>query len=92
MTATLLWALLGVVFVGLIAAVIVRLDAAALSHPVRLRLMAWGVPLSAALALLYCLWRVLQNWQSELNGLLRGLFKLALVLLLAVLARLCFTL
>jgi len=44
------------------------------------------------LALLYCLWRVLQNWQSELNGLLRGLFKLALVLLLAVLARLCFTL
>jgi hypothetical protein len=122
MTATLLWALLGVVFVGLIAAVIVRLDAAALgpystrlvavaaalaayfgawslarhvpalSHPVRLRLMAWGVPLSAALALLYCLWRVLQNWQSELHGLMRGLFKLALVLLLAVLARLCFTL
>ena len=53
MTATLLWALLGVAFVGLIAAVIVRLDAAALSHPVRLRLMAWGVPLSAALALFY---------------------------------------
>ena len=32
---------------------------------VRLRLLVWGVPLSAGFALLYCLWRVLQNWQSS---------------------------
>lgn len=63
MTATLLWALLGVAFVGLIAAVIVRL-----------MLRRWG-PVQ----------RVWSQWPRR-----RPLS--ALVLLLAVLARLCFTL
>jgi len=41
---------------------------------------------------LYCTWRILQNWHSELHGLVSGLLKLLLIVALAVLARLCFTL
>ncbi len=64
----------------------------ALSQPVRLRPIAWLVPLVGGGAVLYCAWRVLQNWSSELHGLVRGALKLILVVALAVLARLCFTL
>ena len=60
-----------------------------LFHPVRLPLLQYSVPAAAALALIYYGWRVLQNWQSELQGLLSCLYRLVLVLLLAVLARFC---
>lgn len=63
----------------------------ALAEPVRLRPIAWLVPLSAGAALVYCTWRVLQNWSSELHGLARGALKVILIVALAVLARLCFT-
>ena len=39
----------------------------------------------------YCGWRVLQNWQSELQGLLGCLYKLTVVLVLSALARFCFS-
>ncbi len=58
-------------------------------HPVRLRFVQYAVPVSAALAALYCAWRAGQNWRSEVHGLLRGVLKLLLVLALAILARLC---
>ena len=64
----------------------------ALANPVRLRIIAWAVPIAGGLALLYCAWRILQNWHSELHGLAQGLLKLFLIVALAVLARLCFTL
>jgi uncharacterized membrane protein YoaK (UPF0700 family) len=60
------------------------------SSPVRYPLLRFAVPIAAALVALYCAWRVLQNWQSEMHGLLKGLLKLLLVLVLAVLARWCF--
>jgi hypothetical protein len=120
--AVVIWTVLGLVLLGLIAAVIARLEPAALgrdstrllavgaalatyfglfsfthhlpalAQPVRLRPITWLVPLAAGAALLYYAWRVLQNWSSELHGLMRGLLKLLLVVVLAVLARLCFTL
>ncbi len=58
-------------------------------HPVRLPFMQYAVPVSAIVAALYCSWRIWQNWRTELHGLLRGAFKLVLVLALATLARLC---
>lgn len=57
--------------------------------PVRLRWLHYAVPVLAAAAALYCLWRVVQNYQSELHGLLKGALKLTLVLALAAMARLC---
>jgi hypothetical protein len=122
MTATLLWALLGLVFAGLIVVVTLKTQPAALgpqatrllvtgvalaayfgvlplahhvpalSNPVRLRIIAWAVPIAGGLAVLYFTWRVLQNWRSELHGLVRGVLELLLIVALAVLARLCFTL
>jgi hypothetical protein len=122
MTATLLWALLGLVFSGLIAAVTLKMQPAALgpqatrllvtivalaayfgalplarhvpalSNPVRLRVIAWAIPIAGGLAVLYFTWRVLQNWHAELHGLVHGVLKLLLIVALAVLARLCFTL
>jgi hypothetical protein len=122
MTATLLWAFLGLVFAGLIAVVTLKTRPAALglqatrllvtgialaayfgvlplaqhvpalSNPVRLRIIAWAVPIAGGLAVLYFTWRVLQNWRSELHGLVRGVLELLLIVALAVLARLCFTL
>lgn len=64
----------------------------ALANPVRLRPLAWAVPLAGAAAVLYCAWRILQSWHSELHGLVRGLLRLLLIVALAVLARLCLTL
>ncbi len=64
----------------------------ALANPVRLRIIAWAVPIAGGLGVVYCAWRILQNWHSELHGLARGLLKLLLIVALAVLARLCFTL
>jgi hypothetical protein len=121
MSATLLWTLLGLLLLGVIAWVIVRIAATALGpystrllalgaalmgyygglslsqhapilfHPVRLRALQYAVPIAGVLALLYCGWRIVQNWRSELQGLLGCLYKLVLVLLLAALARFCFS-
>lgn len=64
----------------------------ALANPARLRIIAWAVPIAGGLGVIYCAWRILRNWHSELHGLARGLLKLLLIVALAVLARLCFTL
>ena len=120
-SVTLLWALPGLVFLGLIAWVIVRMSGTTLGpysirllalgaglvgyygamslsrhmpvlfRPVHLPVLQYAVPIAGALALLYCGWRVLQNWQSELQGLLGCLYKLTVVLVLAALARFCFS-
>lgn len=47
------------------------------------------VPILAGLGALFCIWRVVQNWQTEMHGLVKGLVRLIVVLILAVLARLC---
>jgi len=60
-----------------------------LFQPVHHRVLQYAVPIAGGLALLYYGARVLQNWQSELRGLLACLYRLVLVLLLAVLARFC---
>lgn len=64
----------------------------ALAQPVRLRPILWLVPLAGGAGALICVWRILQNWSSELHGLLRALLKILLVVALALLARLFFTL
>jgi hypothetical protein len=64
----------------------------ALAQPVRLRPMAWLVPLAGGAGMLLLIWRVLQNWPAELHGLIRALLKILLVVALALLTRLCFTL
>lgn len=47
------------------------------------------VPVAAAGGAIYCGWQVVQNWRSEVHGLAKGLLKLVMVLLLAVMARVC---
>jgi len=49
------------------------------------------VPIVAGLGAVYCAFRVVQNWRAEMHGLVKGTFKLAIVLVLAALARLCLT-
>ena len=121
MSATVLWALLGLIMLGAIAWLIVGLGAStlgpystrllavgaslagyygalslsrhmpALYQPVHLRFLQYAVPLAGGLALLYCGWRVAQRWHSELHGLLGSLWRLAVLVALAALARLCFS-
>lgn len=44
------------------------------------------IPAVAVLGALYCLWRVVQSWRSEVHGLVRTLLILALLLLLGAMA------
>ncbi len=60
-----------------------------LFHPVRLPALRYGVPIVAGSGALYCAVRVLQQWKSEVHGLLVGLLQLLALVGLAVLARLC---
>jgi len=122
MSATVLWALVGLALLGMAAFVIARLDAAALGpystrlvalavtiaayygalslarhfpapfHPERVRLLHYLVPVAGGLGLLYCLVNVVRNWRSEVHGLLQAALRLMLLIALAALARLCFTL
>jgi hypothetical protein len=63
-----------------------------LFHPERLRLLHYLVPVAGGFGLLYCLVSVLRNGRAELHGLLQALLRLLLLVLLAALARLCFSL
>jgi hypothetical protein len=122
MSATVLWALLGLALLGAAAFVIIRLGAATLGpystrllalaatiagyygalslsrffpapfHPERVRLLHYLVPVAGGLGLLYCLVNVVRNWRSEVHGLLQAALRLMLLIALAALARLCFTL
>lgn len=64
----------------------------ALAQPVRLRPIVWLVPLAGGTGAAVLMWRVLQNRRAELHGLGRVLLKILLVVALALLTRLCFTL
>ncbi len=48
--------------------------------------LRYVVPAVAILGALFCLWRVIQNWRSEVHGLVRTLLILVLLLLLGALA------
>ncbi|HEX4050041.1 MAG TPA: hypothetical protein VHY19_04090 [Steroidobacteraceae bacterium] len=48
--------------------------------------LRYVIPAVAALGALYCLWRVVQGWRSEVHGLVRTLLILALLLLLGAMA------
>jgi hypothetical protein len=56
------------------------------------RLLHYLVPVAGGLGLLYCLVNVVRNWRSEVHGLLQAALRLMLLIALAALARLCFTL
>lgn len=60
-------------------------------RPVEPLVLRYAVPVLGVAAALYCIWRVIQSWQSELHGLLKTLLQLLLVLALAAIARLCFS-
>jgi len=83
---------LGLALAAYFGALSVTRHVPALAQPVRLRPIAWLVPLAGGGGLLYCAWGVLQNWSSELHGLIRALLKILVVLALALLARLLFSL
>jgi hypothetical protein len=81
----------GATLIGYYGGLSLSRHAPILFHPVHLRVLQFAVPVAGMLALFYCGWRIVQNWRSELQGLLGCLYKLALVLLLAALARFCFS-
>jgi len=58
-------------------------------QPLRWYFPRYVVPIAAGLGALYCLWRIVQNWRSEVHGLLKTLAVLVALLLLGALARLC---
>jgi hypothetical protein len=63
-----------------------------LFHDERVRLLHYLVPIAGGLGLLYCLINVVRGWRSEVHGLLQACLKLLLLVALASVARLCFTL
>jgi hypothetical protein len=56
------------------------------AHTLRWYPLRYVIPVVAALGALFCLWQVVQNWRSEVHGLVRTLLVLALLLLLGALA------
>lgn len=64
----------------------------ALFHPERVRLLHYLVPVAGVLGLLWCLANVVRNWRSEVHGLVQACLRLLLLVVLAALARLCFSL
>lgn len=57
----------------------------------RWHFMAYAVPIAAGAGALYCLWRVVQGWRTEVHGLAKTLLTLLLVLALGALAWWCLT-
>jgi hypothetical protein len=53
--------------------------------------MLYVVPVLAALAALYCVWRAILNWRAEVHGFVKTLLTLVAVLVLGALAWLCLT-
>jgi hypothetical protein len=62
------------------------------AHVLRYRSLYYVVPIAAGLAVLYLLWRVAQNWRTEVHNLLHTGLKLLLVAVFAYLARWCLSL
>jgi hypothetical protein len=60
-------------------------------RPERVRLLHYAVPAAGGLALCYCLVQVARKWRGEVHGLLQAVLRLAALMALAVLARLCFS-
>lgn len=60
-----------------------------LIHPVRGSFLRYLVPVAGCLGLLYCAWRIVENWHSEMRGLVRAVLKLLAAVVLAVVARIC---
>lgn len=56
------------------------------AHALRWYPLRYVIPGVAAAGALYCLWRIVQSWRSEVHGLVRTLLILALLLLLGALA------
>ena len=56
------------------------------AHGLRWYPLRYVIPAVACLGALYCLWRVVQSWRSEVHGLVRTLLILALLLLLGAMA------
>ena len=53
------------------------------------RVVYYAVPVAAGLAALYCLWRIVRSWRSEIHGIVTNALRLLAALMLAVLARWC---
>jgi hypothetical protein len=61
------------------------------AHAPRWHVLVYLVPILAAVGALYCLWRVVQNWRSEVHGFVKTLLSLLALLVLGALAWLGFT-
>lgn len=57
----------------------------------RWRALIYVLPILAGIGALYCLWRIVQNWRSEVHGFVKTLLALVVLLLLGALAWLGFT-
>lgn len=53
--------------------------------------LSYVLPILAGLGALYCLWRIVQNWRSEVHGFVKTLLSLVVLLVLGALAWLGFT-
>ncbi|MGH8142336.1 MAG: hypothetical protein ACREU2_07455 [Steroidobacteraceae bacterium] len=62
-------------------------------HALALRwhVMLYVVPGLAVLGALYCIWRALQSWRTEVHGFVKTLLQLVAVLVLGALGWLCLT-
>jgi hypothetical protein len=61
-------------------------------HPERIHPLHYVVPAAGGLGVIYCLIQVMRNWRAEVHGLLQAALRLAALMALAALARLCFSL
>jgi hypothetical protein len=61
------------------------------AHAPHWQALIYVLPILAGIGALYCLWRAIQNWRSEVQGFVRTLLTLVVLLVLGALAWLGFT-
>jgi hypothetical protein len=63
----------------------------ATAQALRWQALIYVLPVLAGLGALYCLWRIVQSWRSEVHGFAKSLLSLVALLVLGALAWLGFT-
>ena len=61
------------------------------AHVLRWQALVYALPIVAGLGALYCLWRIVQSWRSEVHGFAKLLLSLVALLVLGALAWMGFT-
>jgi hypothetical protein len=63
----------------------------ATAHALRWQALIYVLPILAGIGAIYCLWRIVQSWRSEVHGFAKSLLSLVALLVLGALAWLGFT-